>query len=107
MSYVVLSPNWKVDFWQGVKDFRRTLSPEESELFNESIVYLCRNPQIDGVRKIRSRVGHPNISFLYRGDYFYLIYFPTQITKPFHGRRIEVIKAGRAEDIWGSKSKKV
>jgi hypothetical protein len=93
------SPAWIVICVPKVNSFRQTLSPEEAELFNECLMQLCRNPHVDGIRKIKLPVGTPIVSLMYRGDDFVLIYYPTQVTKPFQARKITVLKAMRARDL--------
>jgi len=93
------SPGWIVICEPKVKSFRETLSPEEAELFNECLMQLCRNPYVDGIRKIKLPVRTPIVSLMYRGDDFVIIYYPTQVTKPFQARKITVLKAMRVRDL--------
>lgn len=92
------SPSWIVVCASKVNRFRQTLSPREAELFNECLIRLCRNPQVDNIHKFRLPAT-PIPSLLYRDDDFVLVYYPSQVTQPFAARKIEVLKATRVRDL--------
>lgn len=56
-----------------VQSFRKTLSPEETEWFNECVVRIYRDPRVDGKRKFPFKARPPIIDFLYRDDNFVLL----------------------------------
>lgn len=93
------SPSWIVICAAKVNSFRKALSPEEAELFNKCLVRICRNPHADGIRKTKLSIRTPLVDLMYRDDDFVLIYYWTQVTKPFEARKIEVFQAARTRDL--------
>ena len=96
---VVDSPGCIVICAPNVDRFRKTLSPEEAELFEECLKRICRNPHADKIHKFRLFTRTPIVDLMYRDDNFVLIYYPTQVTKPFKARKIEVLQATRVRDL--------
>ena len=99
IGQVVGSPSWIVICRPDVKSFRNTLSPEEAELFNECLIRICRNPHVDKIHKFSLPTQAPLALLLYQDDDFVLVYYPTQVTKPFETRKIEVFQARRVRDL--------
>ncbi len=99
MGQVVGSPSWIVVCASKVNRFRQTLSPEEAELFNECLIRLCRNPHVDKVHKFSLPTQAPLALLMYQDDDFVLVYYPTQVIKPFEARKIEVFQARRVRDL--------
>lgn len=93
------SRDWIVVYAPKVKRFRKTLSPREAELFDECCKQICLDPHEDKVHKFKTSVQLPLECLLYRDDDFVLVYYPSQVTKPFKARKIEVFKATRARDL--------
>ena len=98
IGQVVRSPSWIVVYAQKVKDFRKTLSPREAELFDECCKRICLDPHEDKVHKFHLPIQIPVAGLLYRDDDFVLTYYPSQVTKPFKALKIEVFKAIRTRD---------
>ncbi len=90
------SRDWIVVYAQKVKQFRKTLSSKEAKLFDECCKQICLDPYEDKVHKFKLAIMLPLECFMYRDDDFVVIYYPSQITKPFKARKIEVFKATRA-----------
>jgi hypothetical protein len=93
------SPNWIAECASKVNDFRKALPPEESELFNECLMRICRNPHEDGVHKFRARTGFPLVMLIYRDDNFMLMYYLTQASNPNTKRKVYVLRAARTGDF--------
>ncbi len=72
------SDSWGVICALVVKDFRRTLSPAETELFNECLMRIYRDPRVDRIHKFVFRERPPLVDFMYRDDNFVLFYYWTQ-----------------------------
>lgn len=99
IGQVVSSRSWVVNCASNVNRFRKALSPEEAELFNECLLRICRDPHIDGIHKFMLPIGFPLVKLMYRDDNFVLIYYPTQVNSPVLTRKIEVFKAARTRDF--------
>lgn len=104
MGLVVGSPGWKVKCASKVDRFRQSLSPEEAELFNECLMQICRNPEVDNIHKFKLPASTPVETILYRDNNFVLVYYPSRITRPFPVHMIEVFKATRVRDLDEGKS---
>ena len=99
IGQVVGSPNWIVECTSKVDNFRKALSPEEAELFNECLLRICRNPHVDGIHKFHVRTGFPLVKLIYRDDNFMLIYYPAQGSPPATMSKIYVLQAARTRDF--------
>ena len=93
------SDSWGVICALVVKDFRRTLSPAETELFNECLMRIYRDPRVDRIHKFVFRERPPLVDFMYRDDNFVLFYYWTQRNDPFAVRRVTVFQAGWTHDF--------
>lgn len=89
------SPKWIVDCSEKVNSFRKALSPEEAELFNECLLRIGRNPHVDGIHKFRARTGLPLVNCIYRDDHFMMMYY--SVNNP--GTKIYVFRAARIDDF--------
>lgn len=99
IGQVVGSPSWIVICAPKVDRFRKALSPEEAELFNECLIRICRNPHADKIHKFRLMTRLPLIDILYRDDNFVLTYYWTQVTQPNVALKITVFQAARTRDF--------
>ena len=93
------SPSWRVSCASVVNDFRKTLSPEEAELFNECLTLICRNPRADKIHKVALRIRLPLIDYMYRDDNFMIIYQWVEATHPVSIRTITVSRAARVSNF--------
>jgi hypothetical protein len=93
------SPSWRVSCASVVNDFRKTLSPEEAELFNECLIRICHDPQVDKIHKFRLKVRLPLIDYLYQDDNFVIVYYWTQTTNPITMYNITIFQAARTSDF--------
>lgn len=87
------SDRWGVTCSQEVDRFRKTLLPDEAELFNECLMRIYHEPRTDGIHKFIFRLGDPFVYYLYRDDNFVLIYQWTQFKDPFVGYHVKVSQA--------------
>jgi hypothetical protein len=94
----VVSPGWKVICAARVDRFRKSLSPDEAELFNECLVGICRNPRADNIHKFMI-IRAPLVDFLYRDNNFVLLYNWVDVTDPSTIRKITVFQAERTRDF--------
>jgi hypothetical protein len=99
IGQVVGSPSWIVKCASEVDNFRRTLSPEEAELFNECLARICRDPHVDKIRKFQLRTRLPIVDIMYRDDNFMLVYYYTQAVNPNPVRKIYVFRAALTRDF--------
>jgi len=99
IGQVVDSPGWIVIFAPKVDLFRKSLSPEEAELFNECVTRICRNPEADKNHKFRLFTRTPLVDIMYRDDNFVLIYYWTRVTQPYAALKITIFQAARTRDF--------
>lgn len=99
IGQVVGSPSWIVECASEVDNFRKALSPEEAELFNECLLQICRNPDVDKIHKFQLFTRPPLVDIMYRDDNFVLIYYQTKVTAPSAARKIYVLQATRTRDL--------
>jgi len=99
VGQVVGSPGWIIKCASEVDSFRKTLSPEEAELFNECLLRICRNPDVDKIHKFPLFTRLPIIDIMYRDDNFVLIYYQTKVTGPSAASKIYVLQATRTHDL--------
>ena len=93
------SPGWIVICAPKVDRFRKALSPEEAELFNECLTRICRNPEADKIHKFRLFTRTPLVDIMYRDDNFVLIYYWTRVTQPYVALKITVFQAAWTRDL--------
>lgn len=99
IGQVVSAPSWIIICAPEVNHFRKALSPEEAELFNECLIRICRNPHADNIHKFRLFTRVPIVDILYRDDNFVLTYYWTQVNSPNPTLKIEVFRATRVRDL--------
>lgn len=93
------SRKWGIFYTEEVHRFRKTLSPVETELFNECVVRIYRDPRVDRKRKFTFQARPPIIDSLYRDDNFVLIYHWTQLSEPFSAYRVIITHAARTHEF--------
>jgi hypothetical protein len=89
----VSSRKWGVFYTFEVKKFRNTLTPAETELFNECVVRIYRDPRVDRKHKFTFQARPPLVDTLYRDDNFVLIYLWAQLSEPFGAYRVTISHA--------------
>ena len=82
-----------------VRNFRNTLTPDDTELFNECITQIYRDPSVDRVHKVVFRHQPPLIDYMYRNDHFTFIYRWEQVLGLDAGYRVTLLQAIRTHDI--------
>jgi hypothetical protein len=95
----VNSPGWSATCALVVNNFRKTLSPEEAELFNECLIRICRDPSIDKIHKFRFYKFAPLASVMYRDENFVILYYATETTNSTPMRNIRIFQAIRTRDL--------
>lgn len=93
------SRKWGIFCSIEVKRFRNTLSPAETESFNECIMQIYLDPRVDRIHKFPFQPRPPLVDSLYRNDDFVLIYNWAQLTDPFGAYRITVSHAAWTRDF--------